>query len=290
MIYTHSGMFHADDALAVAIVQMCVPLHENEIVRVRELPETFGKNDIAVDIGGVYDPDRKIFDHHFAGGSNDGCAAVGKIWKYVNFPDELKDRVYLTLIGSIDRADIGVADWIPVKDDWRHLSASALISSMNPPSGSTYERVMDCFMHAVECMRCALVGAVEQAKTWLKMEEVVKTSEIIGSKILVLTTGGPWQEHIFNQNKKNILYVIYPSERGGFCLQCVPDVLGGFGMRKSLPEDWWGLKKSEFIVVLPPRRGGWTDTPSLFAHPGGFIAGSETLEEAKELALLAVNA
>lgn len=289
-IYTHSGLFHADDALACAMIQKFSGRHHaDEIIRVRELPTSFGENDIAVDVGGVHDVSKKIFDHHFKGGSDDGCAAAGKVWKWTDLNGKLKDRVYLTLVGAIDRADIGVSDWSPVREDWRHMSASALISSMNPPFGSTHEISDQDFKLAVKCMRRALSGAVEQARIWLEMEEVVKTSKKI-NRVLILTKGGPWQEHLFLQELDDILYTIYPSERGGFCLQCVPNKLGGFGMRKSLPEAWWGLRRAELIVVLPPRQGGWTDAPSLFTHPGGFIAGAETLEEAKELALFAVNA
>jgi uncharacterized UPF0160 family protein len=291
MIYTHSGLFHADDALAVAIVQNYLPIEGISIIsRVRELPGTFNSScDIAVDVGGCYDPKRQIFDHHFKGGSDDGFAAAGKVWQTVELPQALKDRVYLTLIGAIDRADIGISDWSPVKDEWRHLSASALISSMNPPFGSSEEQQRDCFYVVVKTMSLVLLNAVEQAKTWLEMSEVVKTSEKI-NQVLILTKGGPWQEHVFSQELDGILYAIYPSERGGYCVQCVPNKLGGFGMRKPLPEAWRGLRGAELIVVLPPRRGGWADTSSLFTHPGGFIAGTETFEEAKELALLAVNA
>ena len=57
--YTHSGASHLDDflgALSCAVMGY-------EVRRVPKLPDTLGANDIAFDIGGLWD-DERYFDHH----------------------------------------------------------------------------------------------------------------------------------------------------------------------------------------------------------------------------------
>lgn len=60
-------------------------------------------------------------------------------------------------------------------------------------------------------------------------------------------------------------------------------MLGGFGQRKPVPTAWRGLKG----VELQEATGIKTAT---FCHPGGFIGGAYTLEDALALAKLASQA
>lgn len=70
---------------------------------------------------------------------------------------------------------------------------------------------------------------------------------------------------------------------GGYNWQCVPDVLGGFGQRKSVPNEWRGLSGPKLQEVTGIATAS-------FCHPAGFIGGAETLEDARKLAKLAVEA
>ena len=147
-IFVHSGAFHFDDVICAGMARVLG--YGPEIKRVRELPENFDKNtDIALDVGGKLSPEEMIFDHHFRGGNDDGKAAIGKFWSVYGSavvrlhalwdekidPQRIADRVQLTLIDPINRGDLMIKDWKPIRKDWRHLSASGLISVMNPPFG-----------------------------------------------------------------------------------------------------------------------------------------------------------
>ena len=57
--YTHSGASHMDDFLGA----LTACLKGYEVRRVPKLPDTLGENDIAFDIGGMWD-DERYFDHH----------------------------------------------------------------------------------------------------------------------------------------------------------------------------------------------------------------------------------
>jgi len=64
-IATHSGFFHADEVFAIAVLKLYFQKQSKdiEVVRTRNL-ETIASCDIAVDVGGGYDPDKDTYDHH----------------------------------------------------------------------------------------------------------------------------------------------------------------------------------------------------------------------------------
>lgn len=67
-IGTHSGTFHCDEALACAMLKTLDPYAGQavSIVRTRD-GETLDKCSIVVDVGGIYDAQKKRFDHHQRG-------------------------------------------------------------------------------------------------------------------------------------------------------------------------------------------------------------------------------
>lgn len=66
LIGTHSGTFHADEALAVFLLRQ-LPTYKNaDLVRSRD-PAVLDECTIVVDVGGVYDAEQLRFDHHQRG-------------------------------------------------------------------------------------------------------------------------------------------------------------------------------------------------------------------------------
>ncbi len=65
-IATHSGSFHADESLAVALLRS-LPLYSTfDLVRTRD-PELVKDATIVLDVGGVYDAAAHKYDHHQRG-------------------------------------------------------------------------------------------------------------------------------------------------------------------------------------------------------------------------------
>ena len=62
-IVTHDGIFHADDALACFLLKLLPENQSARIVRTRD-PKEIDSADIVVDVGAVYDPETKRYDHH----------------------------------------------------------------------------------------------------------------------------------------------------------------------------------------------------------------------------------
>lgn len=63
LIGTHSGHFHADEALAVYFLRLLPEYTNSELVRTRD-PEKLAPCHTVVDVGGVYDDSTKRYDHH----------------------------------------------------------------------------------------------------------------------------------------------------------------------------------------------------------------------------------
>jgi len=70
IIATHNGVFHSDDVFAVAslLVLLEATPAVSTVIRTRD-ENLIRKADFAVDVGGVYAPDKNRFDHHQIGGA-----------------------------------------------------------------------------------------------------------------------------------------------------------------------------------------------------------------------------
>lgn len=63
IIGTHSGHFHADEALAVYMLRLLPTYHSSELIRTRD-PGLLQTCHTVVDVGGEYDPPSNRYDHH----------------------------------------------------------------------------------------------------------------------------------------------------------------------------------------------------------------------------------
>ena len=137
MIGTHDGMFHCDEAMAVAMLRR-LPEYAGATVKRTRLPDELGACDVVVDVGGVYDPAAMRFDHHqrefndtlhAAGGrfSRTRLSSAGLVYKHFGKQviaaelaavgadplgegdmDKTFLRVYETLIETLDAQDNGI--------------------------------------------------------------------------------------------------------------------------------------------------------------------------------------
>ncbi|EAX90412.1 hypothetical protein TVAG_488660 [Trichomonas vaginalis G3] len=62
-ICVHSGKFHANDVLSVFLLKSLDEYKNAEVIRTRDM-EVINNCDIVCDVGGVYDHDKKRYDHH----------------------------------------------------------------------------------------------------------------------------------------------------------------------------------------------------------------------------------
>lgn len=288
-VITHGGVFHADDVIATVILEKV--LSDITVCRVFKVPEEINDDVIIYDIGSGK------FDHHQPGGNGtrkNGVpyASAGLIWREFGHeflsstcnPDMIWNLVDKNLIQGIDATDNGT---MPMADYPVHsLSVSQIISGFNPTWDSSVS-ADESFLKAVTFAKTIFDNILTTAASTAIAEDIVeKAIECSEGHIMLLDRFVPWQNYVFssaNPKADEIQFVVFPSNRGGFNWQCVPDAPGGFGQRKPVPVEWRGLNGSDLQKVT----GISTAT---FCHPAGFIGSATTVEDAIALAKLAVEA
>jgi uncharacterized UPF0160 family protein len=285
-VITHKGRFRADECLAVAVLQK---LGVRKLVRDTPDPQEAASSQvIKVDVGGVYDPTLSAFDPHQRGGAGgretDGgvYASAGLIWRHFGLryleasgmpmSVPIHQRVDLILFRGVDAADNGKGEAFPPGQAPR---LNQMVNWLNPlPNG---------FETAVSFCQAVLAGACIAAQEYVQAREYVMASQaILDGKVLRMHKYAPWQEHIFSRpDHDQLLYVIHPSDRGGWVVVQVPVAPGSQTGRKPLPEGWAGLvdaKAAEATGVA-----GCT-----FVHNNRFMATCTDLGSAMTLALKAL--
>jgi uncharacterized UPF0160 family protein len=105
IIGTHSGVFHADDAMGCMLLRHFTLKFKNApVVRSRD-PKVWETVDILLDVGGVYDAALHRYDHHqkgfnetFSKSSDIKLSASGLIYKH--FGKEIIAAAFETLLGE----------------------------------------------------------------------------------------------------------------------------------------------------------------------------------------------
>lgn len=290
-VVTHSGQFHADDVFACAVLQAA--LEEFELVRTRRA-DVIAAADLAFDVGGVYDPETRRYDHHMRDLPRraDGTpySSVGLIWRdfgraalprlLADIDGEILDAVWQTidseLILAIDQADNGIGSV-----GSGHLSL--LIEAFNPTwdSSQSYD---DAFREAVGAARDILVRSCRHAQASAKAASLVLAAARRSQdpRIVVLDRKLPWEKAVYEGGLDELQFVIYPSEdRTAWYCRAVPPEPNAFGQRLPLPAAWRGLQDEDFS-----RAAGIPD--GVFCHPGGFICGARSQESTLKLAERAI--
>ena len=296
---THNGVFHADDAIAGAILRGTNP--QVRFLRSRN-PADWEKADVIFDVGAKFDGGR-WFDHHQrerAGARENGVlfSSAGLIWARfgedylrslgelgVNI-EELAARVDTTVIAGVDAIDNGqLTTSTRVKEvEVRVQDLSDVLSVLNPVALYEGDRMAD-FDSAFE--EAVGIAGVILRKICLREASSLRARDDIrgyykGGPLLVLERFYPWQETVVPE-MAHVLLVVYPSPDGSWKVQVVPPELGSFGERFPLPAAWKGLRDADLAAE--------TGVPdAVFCHPGGFIAGAKSKEGTLALARLALEA
>lgn len=307
-IGTHSGVFQADDVLAVAMLRMLYP--EAEVIRSRK-DDVLETCDVVVDVGGVYDHARRRYDHHQTGRAGSRAngvlySACGLIWKHYGAEicgsAEVAARVDRDFVQAVDAIDNGQELYSGGRanfDTCRTLSFSGVISSLNPgwqetgeiAPGITPEEAEEAtaalfhraFTRAVGVVTTFLLRAIDAASGVKRAEEITRGAIAAAGdpRIIELPRFCPWQETVVDE-APHALLVIFQNERGDWMAQCVPTTTGGFNKRLPLPQAWSGLRDLAFAEA--------TGVPdAIFCHAGLFIMGARSREGILELVRLALQ-
>ena len=88
----HDGTFHADEVTACALLVLFGKVEQDSIVRTRDL-KTLSTCEYVCDVGGVFDPDQKRFDHHQSDYSG-SLSSAGMVLNFLHDAQDLDTSLY----------------------------------------------------------------------------------------------------------------------------------------------------------------------------------------------------
>ena len=274
VVATHSGPFHADDVMAVALIRQFVD-SDARIVRTRD-KATLEEADLVVDVGGIFDPEQGRFDHHQA--SYEGpLSAAGMVLAWLQETGRMGEAGYRALregvMAYLDDVDNGRRP-----PDPEVLCFPRIVEALGQGAqdGEAFDKAFDT---AVEFATAFLKGWVAGRQALARAQAVVagamQAAEERGSNILALDTYLKWKEPYFANGGEQhpTQYVLFPGTEGNWRVVAIPPRFGEFGQKRSLPESWAGLTDGE----LEKKTGV---EGSIFCHKNRFIAVFETRDGA----------
>lgn len=270
--FTHAGYFHADDVFSAAFIKMLNP--DLKINRVLSLPNDANEEtDLIFDIG-AYDGFTK-FDHHqknkeYRPDTDIPYAAFGLLWrefgKDLGISDNVFTKIEQKLVIPIDLADNGITT----------NALSSVISTYNP-FWDEEVNPDDQFNVAVALAYNILKRTIDRAISSENAQNaILEAYKHIDNHVLVLDTYLPISLDLF-KSMPDVLFYVYPSNRGGFNISAVPEptVYDEFAKRAYFPYEWLGN---------PDKSLGMT-----FCHPNNFLASADTKEHAINIANIAID-
>ena len=266
--FTHSGKFHADDVFSAALLLYLNP--EINIFRGNKVPDDFE--------GVVFDIGRGQYDHHQKDSRirENGVpyAAFGLLWEALGeeiLGKELAEKFDQSFVQPLDNND----------NTGEKNELASLIGNFNPGWDSPGNNDQ-AFFQAVSVAGMILENKFERyrgnERADKRIEEILKEHELAvssgkraaeESKILILPEFVPCQKRL---SETEIAFVIFPSNRGGYCIQPQKKEYS-LNYKCSFPVEWLGLENEELVQETGLASAG-------FCHKGGFLMTTGTLNDA----------
>lgn len=270
---THDGSFHADEVTACALLLVFGKIDRDKIVRSRDL-KALSECEYVCDVGGVYDPEAKRFDHHQSAYTGD-LSSAGMVLLYLKSQGLLDGEAYQffnrSLIMGVDAHDNG-----RVTPEIGTCTFSQVITNFVPPVyDAPKEEQERAFFEALEFTQGHLSRLRERFHYIQACREKVVESMKKKDQYLFFEEAMPWMECFFDRGGEShpALFVVMPSS-GHWKLRGIPPSSEErMKVRMPLPQEWAGLLDDDL-----KRASGIPG--AIFCHKGRFISVWETKEDA----------
>ena len=275
---THSGTMHADEVFSTAFLELY--LKDIKVYRCPNLEENIPHEAIIYDIG------RGEFDHHQKDArvreNNIPYSSIGLLWerfgkdylKKINIEniEEVFEGIDKDLIEGIDADDNGV--FPKIEANYKVKTLSNIIKIFNPSYDSNEKESLQ-FEKAVNLAKSILEEEIIYINGKVKADLIIKKEleELTeNDKYLILDKYLPYEETILNDEKaNNLLFVAFPSNRGGYAIKTIPKSNQEKSARLLFPKEWAGLTDEELENVSGIKG-------LRFCHTGRFIITCNNLE------------
>lgn len=270
---THDGTFHADEVTACALLLLFNLVDEDKIVRTRDL-ELLSQCEYVCDVGGIYDPAQKLFDHHQVEYQG-SFSSAGMILLHLKTIGILKPQEYEffnhSLIMGVDAHDNGRDPQIPGLCTYSHV-----VSNFTPIAHDIEPSTQDAaFMEALHFVKDHLIRLWNRYKYMQSCREQVVDAMEQDKECLFFDKAIPWLETFFELGgeKHPAKFVIMPSGKHWKLRGVPPSYDERMKVRIPLPQEWAGLCEADLKRVsgIPG---------AIFCHKGRFISVWETREDA----------
>jgi len=270
---THDGSFHADEVTACALLLLFKLIDADKIVRTRNLEE-LRHCEYVCDVGGVYDPERKLFDHHQLDYQGP-LSSAGMILLHLQQIGMISSKEYEffnhALVMGVDAHDNGrelhgkgvctyshvVSNFSPIEHEASHAQQNA------------------AFFEALSFAQAHLNRMWQRYKYTQSCRQIVAEAMANGKEYLMFDKSIPWLEIFFEMDGIHhpARFVIMPSGQHWKLRGIPPSLEEKMKVRLPLPQEWAGLLNEE-LKKMSSIEG------AIFCHKGRFISVWETKEDA----------
>ncbi len=272
---THDGTFHADEVTACALLLLFDLIDKDKIYRTRDL-KVIEQCEYVCDVGKVYAPEKKRFDHHQLS-YHGPLSSAGMVLEYLHKSSLFEKDLFLfikeELIDGIDAFDTG--NVIVQKG---HLSFSEIIANFLPveytvspvEEDEAFLQALDFTISFLERMR----------KRYLYQREfvaIIKKEMEKNKEYLIFDDPFPWKENFFALGGEShpAKFIVMPTQNQ-WKLRCIPPSLKDpMNMRLPHPEEWAGLFEKDLQAKTKI-------SSAVFCHKNRFISIWKTKEGAIE--------
>lgn len=298
-LVTHSGGFHADELFSSVILTRLFA--QAKLVRSRA-PEwiTPAEDRIIYDVGGLYDAEARIFDHHQPGAPlrDDGqpLSSFGLIWRHFGrdylasfgIAEDNIDAIHTSFdtgfVLPVDLVDNGALSPSAAGPQLAGMVLPSLLETLKPVFDNTDpEAETTAFFEALAIARAFVEARINRSAAKLRAEAMVQAAIAAAgeSRILELPMGMPFRPTVVKAGADHLWFVINP--RGNdWSIGGIRKAEDGFALRADLPVGWAGLTNAALEEASGVKG-------ALFCHNGRFIAAAASREAALAMAEIAVR-
>lgn len=284
---THSGTMHADEVFATAFLDLYTG--NVELFRISEVKESDFPNAIIYDVG------RGRFDHHqedrLVRDNNIPYCSLGLLWKEygldflkrrnVENAEEVFAEIDKDFIEGIDAIDNGIFPKFEAEYKMRNLCD--VIKLFNPSFGSDEDESTQ-FIKAEAVAKVIFEEEIVNITGRVKARKILegKIPDAINNHYLELDEFMPYEDTVYNNDPdKQIYFVVYPSNRGGYAAKTIYKAQEDHTPRVIFPEEWAGLGQE--LAEVSGVQG------ARFCHLARFLVSADTKEAVIKLVEIAIS-
>lgn len=270
---THDGSFHADEVSACALLLLEDLIDKDKIIRSRD-PKLLNKCEYVCDVGGVYDPSIKRFDHHQVEYKGE-LSSAGMVLAYLKEKEFFSQDFYRflnnSLIRGVDAHDNGkillkegvctfshiISNFLPI--DYNSKAKERFLAFIEAVTFAHehIKRLRNRYIYTQNC-RDIVEKVMQQNVHYLQFEEPI-----------------PWMDNFFDLGGEShpALFVIMPTGEHWKLRGIPPNSKEKMRVRLLLPINWAGLRGEDLAKA--------SKVPgAIFCHKGRFISIWENKKDA----------